>query len=230
MMSYSKENAWNKIYASNSKIAYPPEALIRIMLGTFPELGFFDKNYKDKKILDVGYGDGRNFPLFDRLGLICHGVEITEEIVSNTLNQPALENLHLNLAVGTCENLPYDNEVFDYLVTWNSSYYMKPANYSYLRHVTELMRVVKSGGYFIASVPSPSSFIYDSCKSLEDGYVEIKNDYFNVRNGQVMKQFEDKSDFTRYFEQFCSEVSCAEIKMDWFGLAYDWYVFVGKKR
>ncbi|GMM86037.1 class I SAM-dependent methyltransferase [Pseudoalteromonas sp. MTN2-4] len=228
-MAYSKESSWNEVYASNSQIAYPPEALIRILLGTFPELSFLDKNFKGKKVLDVGYGDGRNFPLFDRLGLLCHGVEITKDIVSNTLNQPAFSNLNLDLKVGSCDSLPYNNGEFDYLVTWNSSYYMKPKNYSYLHHITELMRVVKSGGYIIASVPMPSSFIYDSCKTLEDGYVEIRNDYFNVRNGQIMKQFENKEDFTGYFAQFCSEISCAEITMNWFGLSYDWYVMVGKK-
>ena len=60
----------------------------------------------------------------------------------------------------------------------------------------------KPKGYLILSVPTASAFIYKSCEELEKGYVRIKNDYFGVRNGQVMRRFEDKDDFLSCFSKF----------------------------
>ena len=93
--------SWNKIYGKGADVAYPAEAVIRIFLGEFPNL-IFDKNFSGKSILDLGYGDGRHLPLFKRLELRSSGVEITQEIVDNTLGKELFR-----VMISTCvEQLP----------------------------------------------------------------------------------------------------------------------------
>ncbi|TMP72602.1 hypothetical protein CWB76_02710 [Pseudoalteromonas sp. S1609] len=227
-MKYDRDKSWNSIYAENTEIAYPPEAVIRIFLGQFPKLEFLDKNFQGKKILDVGFGDGRNFPLFNRLGLLSSGVEITKDIVNNASERKEFKGQELDLRIGSCEEIPFEANMFDYLISWNSSYYMSSESFDYQKHIDEFVRVTKPKGYLIVSVPTASAFIYESCEELEKGYVRIKNDYFGVRNGQVMRRFEGKDDFLSCFSNISQYCECAEIKMDWFGLAYNWYVAVIK--
>ena len=59
---------------------YPVEFVVRAFLGTYPRLKIDAETLHGRKVLDLGFGDGRNVPLLSDLGLDVHGVEITEEI------------------------------------------------------------------------------------------------------------------------------------------------------
>lgn len=227
-MSYDKYAAWNNVYANNNPIAYPPEGLIRIFLGEFPKLNF-PHDFKSKSICDVGFGDGRNFPLFDRLGLRVSGVEITQDIVHAALTRDMFKNMNLDLRVGECSSLPYQDSSFDYVVSWNSSYYMSDSSVSYAVHADELMRVVKPNGYLILSVPKPTAFIYDNCIEQGNGNVLIQRDYFGQRVGQIFARFATAKEFEAHFQKSAQYISSAHIDIAWFGLNYHWYVTVVKK-
>src|SRR5690606_36271681 len=132
------------IYGKGADVAYPAEAVIRIFLGEFPKL-VFDKSFGGKKILDLGYGDGRHFPLFKRLDLKTSGVEITQQIVDSTLSKDLFRGYDLDLRAGTAGNIPFDEGAFDYLISWNSCYYMSKDSLKFETHVNEMLRVVKPG-------------------------------------------------------------------------------------
>ena len=72
---YSKRYKCNKITA-----VYPVEFVVRAFLGRYPDLHMPKDEYERKRILDLGYGDGRNMPLLSNLGMKIHGVEISEDI------------------------------------------------------------------------------------------------------------------------------------------------------
>lgn len=228
MSAYDANASWTSVYAKAANIAYPAEAVIRIFLGQFPKL-IFDKNFAGKSILDLGYGDGRHFPLFRRLDLKSSGVEIAQEIVDSTLNNDLFKGYDLDLRVGTAGNIPFESDAFDYMISWNSCYYMSKDSLKFEDHVSEMMRVVKPGGWLIVSVPAPTCFIFKSCEDLGNGYVAIRDDYFGARNGEVMRRFVDSNDFLDEFADGVTDVSLATINMDWFGLGYDWYVMVARK-
>lgn len=228
MNAYDASASWNNIYGKGADVAYPAEAVIRVFLGEFPKL-LFDKNFSGKKILDLGYGDGRHFPLFKRLNLKLSGVEITQEIVDNTLRKETFKDYDLDLRAGSAGNIPFDDDVFDYLISWNSCYYMSKDNLKFEGHVGEMLRVVKKNGWVIVSVPAPTSFIFKSSEDMGNGYVVIKDDYFGARNGEIMRCFTDVDDLVSEFEDRVADVSLATINMDWFGLDYDWYVMVARK-
>ena len=76
--------------------------------------------YKDKKILDLGYGDGRNLIFFKDLGMKVFGIEPLQEVVSHSKKIFPWANLKQG---HNCE-IPYHNEKFDYLVASHSIYYL----------------------------------------------------------------------------------------------------------
>ena len=230
MTTYDKNELWNEVYGRNTNVAYPPEAVIRILLGDFPELSFFNREFDGKKILDIGYGDGRNFPLFARVGLNISGVEITNEIVTNSLSQSTFDGLDLDLKVGECSQLPYKDSTFDYAISWNSSYYLDSNNANYKEHADEMLRVIKPGGFLILSVPKKNAFIFKNCHDLGNGNVVIKDDYFDGgRVGQVFRRFLSGDELEKYFIENSQNIATAEIDMKWFGLEYNWFVTVLQK-
>ena len=209
-------------------LAYPPEPLIRILLGKFPNLSFFNQDYTGKSVIDLGYGDGRNFPLFQRLGLKTFGMEVSNEIIDVTSKNPVFRDMKLNLRKGRMASIPFE-ETFDYVISWNSCYYMDAEEANFSQHANEMLRVCKPGGFLIISVPQKDCFIFRKFIELRNGNVEITDDYFGERNGQVMRRFPNTDEFLSFFKNHVSEVSVANLNSDWFGLNYDWDVFVMQK-
>src|SRR5690606_5598361 len=110
--------------------------------------------------------------------------------------------------------------------TWNSCYYMSVGSGDFQDHVTEIGRVIKPGGWLIASIPKKTSFIFrDSEPDRRRGYRIIRNDYFQVRDGEVMRCMEDREDMVRSFASEFQNFCHADLDMEWFGLPYHWHVF-----
>ena len=70
-------SSYSQYYSARTDIhLYPVEFVVRTFLGTYPNLKMDRSKYAGSKILDLGYGDGRNMPLFKNLKFNIHGVEI----------------------------------------------------------------------------------------------------------------------------------------------------------
>jgi SAM-dependent methyltransferase len=231
-MSSDAANQWTKFYTENAGMMYPAEAVIRIFKGTYPNLKM-PKPKAGDKILDVGCGDGRHFPLFHSLGMKASGSEITLEIITEIYDKLAdmKAGFEPELRVGNCANLPWPREAFDYLLSWNACYYMN-TGMSFLGHVTEMARVLKPGGWIVCSVPKDECFIFKGAKIVPSypDYVTIQDDYFGLRNGERMRWFADTSALQESFEPYFTNFCHASIDIDMFGLAYNWHVFTAERR
>ena len=219
-------NQWTELYTKGPSKKYPDEAVIRIFNGAYPNLKM-PKPKPGDSILDVGCGDGCNFQVFAELGMKMAGAEITKEIV----NALVMRHANVEFGVGACAILPWSGASFDYLIAWNSCYYM-PEYGGFSGHVQEMARVIKPGGWIVCSIPKHDCFIFKDCEPFaeDDRYVTIRDDYFGLRNGEVMRRFrhwgEIKEEFEGHFTNFCH----ASIDIDMFGLAYNWHVFVAERR
>ena len=226
-MTYNAASEWESIY-SKEDLYYPAEGVIRILKGKFPGLDM-ERPQKGQKILDAGCGDGRHFPLFRSLELDMYGSEISENIVLQLQDRMESMSLDVALEIGTSESMPFPDKMFDYLLSWNSCYYMSDGDGDFKKHVLELARVVKPGGYLICSIPKSTNFIFDKSKFFRTGYHTIANDYFGLRNGEIMRYFESWLEIKDEFSPFFSKFSYASEEMDWFGLNYHWHIFVAQK-
>ena len=229
---YSAGEAWSDIYSGKYDLFYPAEYVVRIFKGNYPNLNW-ESSFKKKSILDVGCGDGRHVLFFKSLGMIAHGLEISEEIASQLRNN--LKDLGIKpeeIHSGSCSNLPFEDNSFDYLIGWNSVYYMSLEDSKFEDHVNEMTRVLKPGGYLILSIPKDSAFIFDKSEFCEDTkYKIIKDDYYGgMRNGEIMRVFKSQSELQEEFESLYEDFNFGEISDDCFGLNFHWHLMVAKKK
>jgi SAM-dependent methyltransferase len=225
----NEKQEWTKAYLTQSGMAFPSEYVIRIFKGSYPRLNFDKSSFKNKRICDVGCGDGRNMLLLKQCGFDVYGVEITKKIVDKVISNLNNVNINADVRVGTNDNIPFDDEYFDFLLSWNACYYMGN-NIDFANHVKEFSRVLKKGGYLILSIPKKTNFIYKNSKKLKDGYRIIVNDPFKIRNGVVLRMFENEEEIKKAFSKYFENFIFGSIHDDCFGLNYHWHLVVCQKK
>jgi ubiquinone/menaquinone biosynthesis C-methylase UbiE len=226
---YKASSSWEKHLITNN-IPYPDTFLIRIFKGKYPKLKF---NYnKNDKILDVGYGEGRHFNLYDQVGLKIYGAEISQKIVNHTLK--FFKNFFLkpiDCKLGYNHDLNFKSNFFDILVSWNACYYMSMTpEHNFNLNLKEFARVLKKNKYLVISIPKKTCFIYKNSKKYKDGYRVIKDDYFKMRNGEIMKIFKNEKEIKKTFSVYFKNFNFSDIQDNCFGLNYHWHVFVAQKK
>ena len=209
---------YNEYYKKRTGIhLYPVEFVLRTFVGTYPELKWDKTKYAGSKILDLGYGDGRNMPLFKNLLMEIHGVEISEEINRQAKERLSLLEIDAILKVGKTHNIPYENSYFDYLVACHSCYYIE-GNNKFDTHVTEMARVLKPGGHLCLSIPMLDNFIFKDAIKLENGYMLIKNDHYGIRNETIHKAFENEKEIIDYFSPYFKEITIGFCNDNYYGI------------
>jgi SAM-dependent methyltransferase len=227
-MSYNAKNQWSRHFG-NTEMAWPSEYVIRIFKGRYPRLNLKSDTCEGKKICDVGCGDGRNLVLLKKLGFDVHGIEITEEIIERASNNLKNAGIYgFTLKVGVNDKIPYGDDSFDYLLSWNSCYYMGD-NTDFNDYVREFARVIKRNGFLILSVPKCSCFIFRDSEQVREGYRIIKNDPFEVRNGEIMRIFKNEDEIKDVFSSHFKDFIFGSIQDDCFGLDYHWHLVVCRK-
>ena len=68
----------------NPEHVYPVEFVVRAFLGNYPRHKTDRSSYPGRRVLDIGFGDGRNMPLLGNLGMQVSGTEISQEICDLT--------------------------------------------------------------------------------------------------------------------------------------------------
>lgn len=204
------------------------------MLGNYPRLKYDRSRYAGGKILDQGFGDGRNMPLLHNCGLEIYGVETTQETVDMVTSSMNQLGISATLKVGTNAHIPFEDNFFDYVLACASCYYIDK-NGTFEDNLAEITRVLKPGGHIIANFPAftdisiPPNFILRDSSPTEDGHVIINSDPFGIRNGYKFKAFHSEKEIAETFSSRYEDISLGYTFDNYYGLQQNLYILTARK-
>src|SRR5690242_15333515 len=114
-----------------------------------------------ERVLDVACGTGNLALPAARAGALVTGIDIAPNLIAQAEENAKREQLDVTLEVGDAEQLPYDSESFDTVVTmFGAMFAARPE-----RVAGELLRVTKSGGRIAMANWTPTGFIGEMFKT-----------------------------------------------------------------
>lgn len=222
-------NSYSERYQNNIKKLYPTEFFIRWLLGNYPQWKSHN-NHFGKKVLDIGFGDGRNIlPLVD-LKCEVFGFEISESIIDNFLQNFSSHVNPNNFVVGFNDNIPFPSDFFDYCVAIHSIYYLRPDT-KLSQNFSELGRCVKVNGEVLFSIPTPQSYLVENSKQATEDTVIVENDPLDLRNGMELGFAKSEDHIRSMISPYFENIKITTCLNDWWGIKeYCWVVTGIKKR
>lgn len=195
---------------------YPTEFVVRTFLANYPGLKF-EKPPKGSRILDVAFGDGRNTTFLCDQGYDVSGIEITQGIVDQT--QSRLEKLgqRADLRVGRNSSIPFDDGRFDVILGCHCCYYCDDGD-TFATNMAEYARVLRSGGWMVASVASADSYIFRGATVLPDGSRRVQSDPYGNRNGYRLHAFSEREQIENYLSTWFYNFSLGFADNDYYGV------------
>ncbi len=207
---------------------YPTEFLVRTMLGRYPALEM-SREYAGRPLLDLGFGDGRNLLLFRNLGVDIYGVEPDPEVCRMVKERVEPEGIACDLRVGHNSAIPFDDAFFDFVVASHSIYYVCEGE-SFADNLRETARVLKPGGWLVATVPDLDNAVLEDSEDLKNGHWRITSDPFDLRNGSIFWAARARNEITDALAPWFGTFSFATFRDDWYGLLVSGFVVVCQKR
>lgn len=138
-------------------------------------LNYCNKSTLDKNILDCGAG-GSNPPLslFHEFGYETHGIELCCKQLESASKFCKNHNVNLNIIKGDMLNIPFDDETFSFLFSYNTSVHMKKTDF-YIA-LNEFYRVIKKNGLCYVNFLSEECSSFGNGKALSDGeFLQIED-------------------------------------------------------
>ena len=209
-------------------LIYPTELVVRTFLASYPGLNM-RKPTKDSKVLDIGVGDGRNTLFLCEQQYEVYGTEITQEIVDIAKDRIQKNGYSPDLRVGRNSNLPFEDNELDYALACHVCYYCDEGQ-TMKDNLAEYSRILKKGGYLIASVAHIEGSIFNGAERLEDGNMLIKNDPYNNRNGYKLKGFKDTAEIEEYFSPWFKNFSFGQAANNYYGFEENVFWVVCEKK
>ena len=224
-----KQQYASRYKGDNTSAVYPVEFVVRAFLGTYPKLNMPRGAYDGRSVLDLGYGDGRNMPLFNNLHMKIHGVEIAEDINRHVGKRMKQLGINADLKVGSNAHIPYPDQYFQYVVACHSCYYVEPGD-RFEDNLTEIARVLNSGGWLIASLPMVGSYILKDAKPLPGGHYEITKDPYGLRNGVIFRVFHSRQEIRKVFSPFFDHFNIGYCNDLFWGIHQKVWILVCKRK
>jgi len=145
----------------------------------------------DKTVLDCGAG-GDNPPLqiFSDHGYETYGIEISWETLKQAQDFCRENNLKLGLLKGDMRKIPFRDETFSFVYTWNAIHMMSKEDAALA--VSEIERVMKAKGLcFVNFVSSDEPPPTDAVETRKGEFLK-KAPWRGVKGPNIDSYFEDR--------------------------------------
>ncbi|MBN8703028.1 MAG: class I SAM-dependent methyltransferase [Bacteroidetes bacterium] len=129
---------------------------------------------ENSTILDIACGTGFGaFHLSKIKGSRVYGIDLSEEAITECSNLYKNSNLHFK--VGDATKLPFENEHFDYITSFETIEHST----EYSKILSEFNRILKKGGVLFLSTPnikvnSPTGIVTNPYHTQEFTYQEVQ--------------------------------------------------------
>jgi len=163
---------WDNVFKKQDWGKYPPECLIR-----FIAKYYYNSDRKTIKILEVGSGTGTNIWYMAREGFDVYGVEGSMTAVEKAKRRMEGDALHATIIQGDILNLPFQKENFDAVIDGDCLYCNSTEDTN--KALSEIKRVLKSGGLFFSRTPTDKMYIGKSYDTVGDA------EYKNISDGPL---------------------------------------------
>lgn len=225
-MSTDWANEYQATAESGEELVYPSETLIRLLKGDYITGKHIET--RGKTILDVGFGEGNNTIFFASLGMNVSGVEIHDKICEQVSDKLQRRKLNADLRLGANQNIPFADNSFDFLVSWNVLHYEGSEN-GILAALKEYARVLKPNGRLLLSTTGPTHKILLNAKTLGNHQYEIGRST-DFRKGQVHFFFDAPNYIEYYFNPYFDDLKIGRIEDMLFNEKLDWWLVTGVKK
>lgn len=180
-----------------------------------------------KKILDCGAGG--NCPplsLFYENGFDTYGIEVSDREIESA-NMYSKENeMDLNIAKGDMRKLPFKEEAFSFVYSFNSIFHMNKTDT--LKSMDEMKRVLKKEGLCFVNFLSVDDCGYGQGEAIGDGEFLQDED-----NGKVIHSYYRYDEPDRYFSGFTilrKEKRTIELNQDGNQYVLSYIDYIAKKK
>lgn len=211
--------------SSNRPPAWPNEFLVKL-LSSSAYSDIPTSLTKQSKVLEVGAFAGNNARLFEQLELLIYAVEVNSEMVEfakSNFENKGIE--YQDIKIGTNENLNYDNEFFDLLVSINTIHYSSEGKMD--NALREFSRVTKSNGYCVIETPAQDHYIVRESDRMGTLNYLWKSGGF--RQGNKMGFFDSKTHFKETVSKYFKQVEILQRSESFLDYHLSWWIAICRK-
>lgn len=169
------------------------------LINAFPLYNFLkycNSSTHKKIVLDCGAG-GSNPPLslFHEFNYKTYGIELSHSQLKKAENFCKTNKMDLNIIKGDMTKIPFDDEFFSFLFSYNTSVHMSKEQFN--SALDEFLRVLKPGGLCYVN------FLSEECDSFGKG-VEIRQGEFmqNEEEEEVLYSHYKEAEVEQYLKGF----------------------------
>ncbi len=218
---------WTEYYQKTTdlELVWPSETMVRVFKGDYvPDL---NHDYAGKSVLDVGFGIGNNLIFLASLGLAVYGTELSEEICQIAGSKLSQRGYSATLKVGSNRQLPFPDNSFDFLTSWNVLHY-EDNEEAICQAISEYKRVLKPGGRFFISTTGPDHKILTNHKALGDHRYQIglEGDFRKVKSFTILTA---KTNINKLFGAQFGKVIVGRTHDRLFTSTLDWFIISAVK-
>ncbi|MFW9923130.1 MAG: class I SAM-dependent methyltransferase [Candidatus Thorarchaeota archaeon] len=152
----------------------------------------------EKKILDCGAGGSKPpLSLFHDYGFETHGIEISMEQIKLAEEFANKKGQQLNIQKGDIRSLPYEDESFSYVISYNTIFHMNKNDMK--KTIGEIRRVLKKGGFLFVNFMSIDDKFFGEGKEIGKGEFVLQDEKGEFTR---YRSFLENNEINDYFEGF----------------------------